>query len=110
MGKADYYKHGDYNAICDVCGFKYMASQLRKRWDNLMVCEGDFEPRQPQDFVRGVADNMSVPWSRPENADIFIGFCNPAGMSAWPGTATPGCAKPDFVSTAYDPSVDYSTI
>jgi hypothetical protein len=37
-----------------------------------MVCREDWEPRQPQDFVRGVADQQAVPWSRPEPADRFI--------------------------------------
>ena len=50
-GKNDYFKPGDRNAICDGCGFKFKASQLRKRWDGYMVCEDDWEPRHPQDLV-----------------------------------------------------------
>ena len=72
MGDADHYKHGDYNAICDKCGFKYKASQLRKTWDNLMVCKKDWEPRQPQDFVKGVKDKQTVPWARPEPENVFV--------------------------------------
>jgi len=37
-----------------------------------MVCEDDWEPRQPQDFVRGVADYQAPPWTRPEPQDQFI--------------------------------------
>jgi hypothetical protein len=37
-----------------------------------MVCEGDYEERHPQDFVRGVTDNMSVPWARDEAQDTFV--------------------------------------
>ena len=66
------YDKGDWIADCDVCGRKYKASQLQKRWDGLMCCRHDWEPRQPQDFVRGVDDNQTVPWSRPEPADYFI--------------------------------------
>lgn len=72
MGQADYYKHGDWNAICDVCGFKFKASQLRRRWDGFMVCEKDWEPRHPQDFVRGTKDDQSVAFTRPEPTDTFL--------------------------------------
>lgn len=68
----NYYKAGDYNAICDVCGFKFKASSLRKRWDGFMVCHKDFEIRHPQDFVRGIKDTQSLPWTRPESPDDFI--------------------------------------
>lgn len=66
MGRADYWKPGDPNAICDVCGFKYKLSQLRKRWDGLMCCPQDWNIRQPQDFVRGVRDQRPIPMARPE--------------------------------------------
>lgn len=68
---------GDWNVICDQCGVKRKASQVTKRWDGLMVCKtevrpGCFEHRHPQDFVRTVIDNQSVPFTRPEPADTFI--------------------------------------
>jgi hypothetical protein len=66
------YKPGDYNAICDVCGFKHKASQLKQRWDGLMVCAEDFETRHPQDLIRIPTENPAVPWSRPEPTDDFI--------------------------------------
>jgi hypothetical protein len=72
MGRADFYKNGDYNAICDECGKKYKFSQLKKRWDGLYVCEREWEPRHPQDYLKGIRDNMSVPISRPEAGNSFI--------------------------------------
>ena len=66
------YDKGDWKALCDVCGREYKASQLNKRWDGLMCCRQDWEPRQPQDFVRGVADPQLVPWTRPEPSDSFL--------------------------------------
>lgn len=74
MGRYDYYKPGDWNAECDVCGQKYKASKLKLRWDGLRVCPKDFEYRNPQDFVRGIKDNQSTPFSRPEPPDIFAVF------------------------------------
>ena len=66
------YDRGDWNAICDVCGRQMKASALRQRWDGLKTCQDDWEPRQPQDFVRGVADYQAPPFTRPEQADSFI--------------------------------------
>ena len=66
------YDKGDWIADCDVCGRKYKASILQKRWDGLMCCPDDWEIRQPQDFVRGVPDTQVAPWTRPEPQDQFI--------------------------------------
>ncbi len=68
----NYLKLGDWNALCDVCGFKHKASKLRRRWDGLMVCSQDFETRHPQTLLQVPRENSSVPWSRPEAADVFI--------------------------------------
>ena len=81
MGRADYYKDGDYNAICDECGKKFKFSKLKKRWDGLFVCERDWEPRHPQDYVKGIRDNMSVPISRPEAGNNFL-FPFPFSLSS----------------------------
>lgn len=72
MGHADYFKKGDYNVVCDRCGFKFKASELKLTWDGLFVCRKDWEPRQPQDFVRGRVDDQSVPIARPEQPDRFL--------------------------------------
>jgi len=63
------YKKGDWNATCDRCGEKYKASQLKHEWTGLYVCKECWEPRHEQDFVRGVEDDPSVPWTRPEGTD-----------------------------------------
>ena len=72
MSGRDYYKHGDWNAICQICGFKFKASELRMEWDNLRVCRECWSPRQPQDFVRGVADIQSPPWTLPNPPPTFV--------------------------------------
>ena len=63
---------GDYNVICDVCGFKLKRSQTRKRWDGLLVCDADWESRQPQDFVRGIPRRLRQLDMRPEQRDRFV--------------------------------------
>ena len=71
MGRADHLVLGDWNAICAVCGFKYKASQLQKRWDGIYVCPSDFENRHPQDFVRARPDQKPLPFTAPEPNDLF---------------------------------------
>jgi hypothetical protein len=74
MGHADYYRSGTYNGICDRCGSKFKFSDLKLEWDGLYVCtaNGCWEARQPQDYVKGVRDDMSVPVSRPQQPNVFL--------------------------------------
>jgi hypothetical protein len=77
MGKSDYFLAGAWNAECDRCGFKYKSPQLRKEWTGLMVCFGPgtnhcWEPRNTQDFVKGIADRQATEWNRPESTDKFL--------------------------------------
>lgn len=89
----NYLVYGEWNAICDQCGFKFKASQLRKRWDGLMTCVKCWEPRHPQDFLRVRGDKPSVPWTRPEG-EIFINpVCYIWDIHAYTGLATCGCAQ-----------------
>lgn len=66
------YVPGDFYCICDVCGFKMRASETRLRWDKLRVCHKDWEPRHPQDGVRGRRDRQAVRGARPEAPDVFL--------------------------------------
>jgi len=68
----DIYKHGDYNAICDVCGWKYKASELKRRWDGRMVCENDFELRHSLDKARQLGESLTIPYVAPESTDQFV--------------------------------------
>lgn len=58
----------DYSALCDVCGFKMKASELRKRWDGFMVCQEDWEPRNILDFYRTRNDAHLLPFTRPDDS------------------------------------------
>jgi len=84
---------GDWNIICDVCGFKYKSSDIRKRWDNLYVCEDDWEPRHPMDFQKGFKDDQSVPFTRTDTVEevvttlgdesLTLFDSDPAGIFEW---------------------------
>lgn len=69
------YKPGQWNAICDVCGFEFKSSELKKRWDGLMTCVEDFEHDHPQKYLRVHERSNTVPWVRDEPADVFIHTC-----------------------------------
>ena len=59
--------NGPYNCICDQCGRKRHASELKMTWDNFFVCSDTcWQPRHPQDFVEGRADDQTVPIVRPD--------------------------------------------
>jgi hypothetical protein len=71
------HKHGQWNALCQRCGFKYKSKQLRKEWTGLRVCSGEgtndcFERRHPQESVRGRADRQAPAWVSPEPTDVDV--------------------------------------
>lgn len=66
MGRANYFKKGDWNALCDRCRFKFKASELKDEYTGYKVCKKCWEPRHPQERIRARPDNQSVPWTRPE--------------------------------------------
>jgi hypothetical protein len=69
---SDFFRSGDWNAICDSCGKKLKASTLRKRWDGFMVCAKDWEPRHIADFIKAPHPERALPWTRPEAPDQTI--------------------------------------
>jgi hypothetical protein len=85
----DYYKEGEWNALCDQCGQKRKSSMLKLQWDGLMTCEKCWEPRQPQDFVRGVPDPSGVPWSRQRGEPQFVNSATRPDGSTPPVTDIP---------------------
>lgn len=105
MGKADYYRSGAWNFYCDLCGAKTKSTDSMLTWNGLRVCRHHKEVRNPQDFVRGVKDDPSVPWSRPKPADIFVPqTCTLKGSNSIPHYAVPGCAVPSLVNLSWIPS------
>lgn len=89
---------GQWNAICDVCGFKKKSSEVRKRWDGLMVCPEDWEERHPQDLLRVKPEKIVPPWVRPEPPDTFITVCNIWESSPYADLAAANCAHADVGS------------
>jgi len=104
---------GNWNALCDVCGRKFKALDMQKRWDGLMVCKEDFEIRHPSDFLRVQREKISVPWVRPyPSEDTFIAQqCTYEGLSAQPALCMPGCMEPSRAITyTVDSMPSYCTL
>ncbi len=97
-----YYKSGSFNAICDVCGFKFKSNEIQKRWDGLMVCSKDFEHDHPQKYLRVHERSQGLPWSRPRPEDVFVVVCTAAGATAFADIATADCARADITFPSYN--------
>ena len=69
-GRADYLALGDYNVACSMCGRKRKASELVRNWQGFYRCPEHNEPRQPQDFARGIKEVISPPWAQIETDDF----------------------------------------
>lgn len=104
MGRADFWQPGDWNAACSMCGRKRKASEMVKNWQGQYRCPEHNEPRHPQDFVRGVPDEQTTPWTQVE-AETQATFCSLNGVSAIPDAAIPGCMLPG--NSSFDPTLEF---
>lgn len=69
-----WFKPGSWNVICPVCGFRYKAEELYRRWDGQWVCKPDLEPRHPQDYIRTPRETSNqLPYAFPRGAVVDIG-------------------------------------
>jgi hypothetical protein len=76
---ADELRLGDWNIRCDRCGKKMKGSEARRTWEGYYVCQADWEPRHPQDFVRAVPENPTPAFIR-NPPDVYLG--SPVGIVA----------------------------
>lgn len=67
-----HYVPGTFYRIDDRSGFKVRSYHTKKEWNGLIVREQSWEPRQPQDLVRGVPDDQTVPEARPRSPNVFM--------------------------------------
>ena len=102
---ANFYSKGQWNFFCDLCGAKEKSGNGVKTWDNFYVCKWHKEVRNPQDFLKGVKDDQTVPWARPEATDHFLTYCTMQSSSAIPKYAVPGCMIPGNNNTAFVPTL-----
>ena len=94
---------GNWNALCDVCGFKFKALDLKRDWRGLMVCKDDYELRHESDFLRVQKEKITVEFSRPYPVqDTYTGYiCSVSGRYGMADVGTADCAIVDL----YDSNV-----
>jgi hypothetical protein len=73
MGRTLHYRPGSFYRTDDRTGFPQRADHTRKEWNGLIVDEARWEPRQPQDLVKGVPDIQAVPDPRPLGQNVYVG-------------------------------------
>lgn len=88
----NYFLSGSHNIICDVCGRRFKFHQVRKRWDNLIVCEKDYELDHPQKYLRVRETGQAVPIIRDEPQDTFVNVCDIVSIQPRAEYGTAGCA------------------
>lgn len=67
------FRVGDWLYTCQRCGFTVYASETELEWTGLRVCKATcWEPRHPQEFVRGRADKQTVPYANPPGEPHFL--------------------------------------
>lgn len=67
-GVRDYLDLGTWDVMCAYCGRKRKATELvrdREFAYGLWACPEHADFKHPQDFARGVKDDMSVPFAQP---------------------------------------------
>jgi len=92
---------GQWNALCDRCGFEFKGSQLKREWTGLMVCPEDYEADHPQKYIRVQPDGLPVPDPRPEPEDEFTYVCYAYANQAYADIAEADCAQADKATLSY---------
>lgn len=57
-------------AIDDYTGFKVPLGDLKKDWQGLLTTRPD--RRNEQDYLRGIKDDSSLPYARPETPSQYV--------------------------------------
>lgn len=81
----DFYRIGDHNVQCGICGKKRKRSQCRMQWDNVLAClvTNCWSPKHPNEYPRPtINDGLPVSNARPRPDADHLTFL------AWPPITT----------------------
>lgn len=93
---------GNWKVTCHVCGMWYPSSEIRKRWDGLLVCDKDFETRHPQTLIKLRTEKIAAPFiSKDASPDSFVLLCTLEGRSGFADLGTADCAQADKNDPSY---------
>lgn len=116
MGRKLHYIPGSWYQTDDRTGFPQRTNRMRQEWDGLIVARDVWEPRQPQDLVRGVRDDQNVNNARPLGPNVFVGPVFVAlsaavspGNTFLPLETVFGFSQGDSVSVMMDNGVQFAS-
>lgn len=93
---------GNWKVVCDVCGFWFPSSDVKQRWDGLIVCHEDWETRHPQTLY-GYKAHTSLPtFVRSEPEDDLLLVCDVVSSSGYTGLGSVGCIQVGNSSIPYN--------
>lgn len=108
----DAFVPGQWNFICDRCGRAFKSGEARKTWDGLYTCKRCWEPRHPQDYVKGREERPVPPWVRPRrDTTVHAGprrlpaLFSPPIERPWTNTFNPTADRNPLIYTS-DPFFD----
>lgn len=67
----NYLELGQWNVICDRCGFQFKSGMIKDEWTGLKVCKECWESRHPQTLIQVPKDDPSIPWGRPDRKGSY---------------------------------------
>lgn len=87
---------GNWKVACQSCGFWFPSSEIKRRWDGLLVCAKDWETRHPQTLIQ-IRSETAVPAfvSKDANPDDFVEVCSMWSSSGYADFGTADCAQAD---------------
>jgi hypothetical protein len=97
----NYFASGQHNIICDVCGFKFKSSQIKKRWDGLLVCQQDYELDHPSKYIRVRETGLAVPDIREDNLSNAPYVCYIYAIRAYADLGEADCMRADLAAPSY---------
>jgi hypothetical protein len=101
---------GNWKVACQSCGVWYASSEIRKRWDGLLVCPKDYETKHPQLLIK-IRGETAVPTfvNKDASPDVFATYCDINGNSAFADMGTADCMQADKVFPSYQALLDTLT-
>ena len=80
----------------------FPSSEIKHRWDGLLVCSKDWETRHPQTLIRIKGETAFPSFvSKDKSPDEFVLVCGIDGVSGFADLGTADCAQADKDSPSY---------
>lgn len=92
---------GNWKVACHVCGMWHPSSEIKKRWDGLLVCEKDWETRHPQTLIKVRGETAVPSFVSKDPTDSFTLVCDINTSSGYADMGVADCAKASNTQFTY---------